>query len=161
MCRLDFGSVCKRLYAVVRESSSLWHDVSFEHADFFTPEAVPTYSAQRVAFVQHRISAVRDVVIGPCLVRPQLCARLLNAVETYAKHLGQMSAPLQVAATCVPSKLSVSPVRARWHLIWHHSWQCWLVRQRCRACAYLHQPPRTHSVIAACYTSSRLWSSSQ
>ena len=70
ICRLDCGSVCKQLYAVITESSSLWHEIKFKHADFLPRVANPTYSARRTAFVQQRISAIRSVVVGPGLVSP-------------------------------------------------------------------------------------------
>lgn len=65
ICRLKFGSVCKQLYAVVRESSPLWHDIRFKWADSVLDAASPTFHVRRAAFVQHRISAVRTVHIGP------------------------------------------------------------------------------------------------
>lgn len=64
-CRLDLGSVCKLLHGVITESSSLWHAIRFRHADFCDIVKNPTYNAQRTAFVQHRISAIRNMVIGP------------------------------------------------------------------------------------------------
>ena len=71
---MKFGSVCKQLYAVVRESSALWHDLRFEWAESTLEVASPTFYVQRAAFVQHRISAIRNVYIGPNVVRPKQCA---------------------------------------------------------------------------------------